>query len=195
MNYLAHLFLAAPDAESLIGNIAGDFVKGPLGDRFTEGIRAGIRHHRAIDAFTDSHPSVAAFRRVLIPEHGHYSRIIADVFFDHFLARAWSRFTDEPFDAFLVRVFTTLDAHADELPGRLAAVYPRMRDDGWLQSYGEIVGIRTALYYLSSRLSRPHRLDEAVRHLTDSREELQQHFDDFFPELLARFSGSRASLS
>ena len=132
---------------------------------------------------------------MLIPEHGHYSRIIADVFFDHFLARAWSRFTDEPFDAFLVRVFTTLDAHADELPGRLAAVYPRMRDDGWLQSYGEIVGIRTALYYLSSRLSRPHRLDEAVRHLTDSREELQQHFDDFFPELLARFSGSRASLS
>lgn len=187
MNHLAHLFLAPRDPEQLIGNIAGDFVKGPLGDRFTDGIRAGIRNHRAIDAFTDSHPSVAAFRHVLIPEHGHYARIIADVFFDHFLARGWNRFTDEPFDDFLARVFATLDAHAESLPGRLAAVYPRMRDDGWLQSYARVDGIRTALYYLSSRLSRPHRLDTSVRHLTDSRDELQRHFDAFFPDLVARF--------
>jgi acyl carrier protein phosphodiesterase len=86
MNYLAHLFLAGDDAESLIGNLAGDFVKGALHDRFTPAIRQGIVKHRRIDAFTDSHPSVAAFRRVLIPEHGHWSRVIADVFFDYFLA-------------------------------------------------------------------------------------------------------------
>jgi acyl carrier protein phosphodiesterase len=191
VNHLAHLFLAPPDAESLIGNIAGDFVKGPLADRFTEGIRAGIRNHRAIDVFTDSHPSVAAFRRVLIPEHGHYARIIADVFFDHFLARGWSRFTDEPFDDFLTRVFTTLEANASILPPKLASVYPRMRDDKWLQSYADIDGIRTALHFLSKRLSRPHRLDTSIRHLVDSREELQRHFDDFFPELVARFRESR----
>src|SRR5579885_1141988 len=78
MNYLAHLFLARDDAESLIGNLAGDFVKGPLRDRFTPGIRDGIMQHRHIDAFTDTHPQVAAFRRVLIPDHGHYARIISD---------------------------------------------------------------------------------------------------------------------
>jgi len=78
VNYLAHLFLAGESPESLIGNLAGDFVKGPLGDRFTPGIRDGIRQHRRIDAFTDTHPSVAAFRRVLIPEHGHYARVITD---------------------------------------------------------------------------------------------------------------------
>src|SRR5690242_14634083 len=71
MNHLAHLFLAAPTAESLIGNLAGDFVKGRIGDRFPPAIADGIAQHRRIDAFTDSHPSVAAFRRVLIPDHGH----------------------------------------------------------------------------------------------------------------------------
>jgi acyl carrier protein phosphodiesterase len=191
VNHLAHLFLAPPDAESLIGNLSGDFVKGPLGDRFTPGIREGIRNHRAIDAFTDSHPSVAAFRRVLVPEHGHYARIIADVFFDHFLVRGWTRFTDEPFDDFVSRVFATLDPHAATLPGRLALVYPYMRDDKWLSSYAHIDGIYTSLYHLSARLSRPHRLETSVRHLTDSRDELQRHFDEFFPELLARFTSPR----
>src|SRR4029077_2436536 len=30
MNYLAHLFLGGDDAESMIGSLAGDFVKGPI---------------------------------------------------------------------------------------------------------------------------------------------------------------------
>ena len=134
MNYLAHLFLAGKSAESLIGNLAGDFVKGRIGDDVPAGIADGIRQHRRIDAFTDSHPSVSAFRRVLIPEHGHYSRIIADVFFDHFLAIDFTRYAAEPLDDFLRRVYATIDPHVDELPGRLRFVYPRMRDEGWLES-------------------------------------------------------------
>src|SRR3954452_7349199 len=66
VNYLAPLLLAEQTAESLIGNLAGDFVKGRIGEDVPPKIAEGIRHHRRVDAFTDSHPSVAAFRRVLI---------------------------------------------------------------------------------------------------------------------------------
>ena len=185
MNYLAHLFLAGDSAESLIGNLAGDFVKGALGDRFTPGIRDGIRQHRRIDAFTDTHPSVAAFRRVLIPEHRHYARVIADVFFDHFLATSWRQYSQESLERFLRRTWATIDAHQAELPGRLAFVYPRMRDEGWLLSYGDVEGIHIALTNLSRRLSRHPHLETATRHLTDSRPELQQRFDHFFPDVVA----------
>lgn len=184
MNHLAHLFLAAPTAESLIGNLAGDFVKGPLGDRFTPGIRTGIVQHRRIDAFTDSHPAVAAFRRVLIPDHGHYARVIADMFFDHFLARDFERFAGEPLERFLARTFATIDPHADALPGMLRVVYPRMRDGRWLQSYREIDGIRQALGGISRRFSRPVRLESAARHLIDSRRELERRFEEFFPDVM-----------
>src|SRR5207237_4408615 len=126
VNYLAHLFLAQPTAESLIGNLAGDFVKGPIGERFPPAIAEGIRHHRRVDAFTDGHPEVAAFRRVLIPEHGHYARVISDVFFDHFLAIDFTHYASEPLDIFLRRVYAAIDPHIDELPGRLRFVYPRM---------------------------------------------------------------------
>jgi acyl carrier protein phosphodiesterase len=185
VNYLAHLFLAGDSPESLIGNLAGDFVKGALGDRFTPGIRDGVRQHRRIDAFTDTHPSVAAFRRVLIPEHGHYARVITDVFFDHFLATSWPQYSQESLERFLRRTWATIDAHQGELPGRLAFVYPRMRDEGWLLSYGDVEGIRIALTNLSRRLSRHPHMETATRHLTDSRAELQRRFDDFFPDVVA----------
>jgi acyl carrier protein phosphodiesterase len=183
MNYLAHLFLAGGSAESLIGNLAGDFVKGPI--RGTDAISEGIRHHRRVDAFTDAHPSVAAFRRVLIPDHGHYARVIADVFFDYFLANSWPRYSDETLEAFLQRVFATIDPHASTLPGRLAYVYPFMRDQQWLLSYRHIDGIRLALAGMSRRMSRRPHLETAAHHLIDSRRELERRFHDFFPDVVA----------
>ena len=183
MNYLAHLFLAEETAESLIGNLAGDFVKGPLGERFPPAIAEGIRHHRRVDAFTDEHPSVAAFRRVLIPEQGHYARVIADVFFDHFLAVDFDRWGGEPLASFLGRVCALIDPHVDALPGRLRFVYPRMRE--WLPSYATIDGIHITLTNLSYRLSRRPHLETATHHLIDSRAELQRRFEAFFPDVVA----------
>lgn len=192
MNHLAHLFLAGDTPESLIGNLAGDFVKGPLGERFSPGIREGIRQHRRIDAFTDEHPSVAAFRRVLTPEHGHYSRVIADMFFDHFLACRFEEWTSETLDAFLARTFATIDPHVELLPGRLRQVYPRIRDDAWLQSYRELEGIHAALAGISWRFSRRPRLETATRHLVDSRPELERRFEQFFPDVVAFAANIRA---
>jgi len=187
VNYLAHLFRAGRTAESLIGNLAGDFVKGRIGDDVPPGIAEGIRQHRRIDAFTDSHPSVAAFRRVLIPEHGHYARVIADVFFDHFLAIDFTRYSAETFDDFLSRVYAAIDPHLDRLPGDLSVVYPRMRDGRWLQSYQTVEGIRQALGGISHRLSRRPQLAPAVHFLRDrgTRVELDRLFHEFFPDVMA----------
>lgn len=186
MNYLAHLLLAEQTAESLIGNLAGDFVKGRIGEEVPPAIAAGIRHHRRVDAFTDSHPSVAAFRRVLIPEHGHYARVIADVFFDHFLAVNFTRYASEKLDVFLRRVYAAIDPYVDTLPGRLRFVYPRMRDEGWLDSYQTLEGIRLALGGISHRLSRHRQLAPAIHFLEDGhRATLEGLFHEFFPDVMA----------
>src|SRR5262245_14754291 len=169
----------------MIGNLAGDFVKGPLGDRFPPAIAEGIRHHRRVDAFTDAHPDVAAFRRVLVPDHGHYAPVISDVFLDHFLAADFERWGGERLDAFLARAYGLIDQHVDQLPGRLAAVYPHMRNSRWLQSYATIEGIHAALTNISYRLSRRPHLEAATHHLIDSRQELERRFEAAFPDLAA----------
>ena len=184
MNFLAHLFLAGPDAESLLGNLAGDFVKGPLHDRYPPAMAAGITMHRKIDEFTDTHPAVAAFRRVVAAEQGHYARVICDVFFDYFLSCDWDDYTSESRDDFLRRVYRTLDPFVDEMPGRLHYVYPLMRDEGWLESYEEIHGIEMALRGLSRRFTRRVRLDAAVHFLRDARGALHLRFRQFFPDVI-----------
>jgi acyl carrier protein phosphodiesterase len=185
MNYLAHLFLADPTPESLLGNLAGDFVKGALGDRFTPGVRQGIMEHRRIDEFTDTHPSIAALRRVIGAEHGHYSRVIADLFLDHFLSWDWEHYSLEDRDEFLRRIFGTLDPLIDEMPGHLRFVYPRMRDGRWLQSYIDPRGIETALRNLSHRFSREPHLETATHLLEDARDSLHAHATEFFPDVIA----------
>ena len=186
MNHLAHLYLAPPDAEALIGNLAGDFVKGPLHEgRFAPRVAEGIAQHRKIDVFTDAHPRVAEFRRVLIPEHGHWARVISDVFFDHFLASGFEELTGEPLEPFLTRVYATIDPFAGALPGTLGEVYPHMRDGRWMLSYREIGGIHSALANMSRRrIARRPQLELATRHLTDSRAELEAHFRAFWPEVV-----------
>jgi acyl carrier protein phosphodiesterase len=77
--------------------------------------------HRRIDAFTDSHPSVAAFRRVLTPEHGHYARVIADMFFDHFLACRFDEYAASRWTSFLARTFATIDPHVERSPASCAS--------------------------------------------------------------------------
>jgi acyl carrier protein phosphodiesterase len=185
MNHLAHLFLAEADAESLIGNLAGDFVKGTLAERFTPRIRDGIRRHRAVDAFTDSHPEIGELRRRLVPDVGHYSGIVADMFLDHVLARDFERWSGGSLETFVARTFSAIDAHAHLLPEHLARVYPYMRDQQWLLSYRQEEGIARALHGISHRLSRRPDLGRALHQLHDAPEQLTQTFERFFPEVIA----------
>jgi len=41
MNFLLHMLLSGNDEQILVGNFMGDFVKGPLTDRFPERIKQG----------------------------------------------------------------------------------------------------------------------------------------------------------
>ena len=122
-----------------------------------------------------------SYRRVLIPDHGHYARVISDVFFDHFLATSFSRYSSETLEEFVNRVFSAMESQPR--PGRLAYAYPYI--PSWILSYREVEGIRIALTNLSRRLSRRPHLETATHHLIDSREELERCFHEFFSDVVA----------
>lgn len=190
MNFLAHLFLAEDTADSMIGNLAGDFVKGRLKEDLPPAIADGIRQHRRVDAFTDAHPEVAGLRRVLLADHGHWSRVIGDVFLDHFLACSFHDFAGEALEAFAARVHERLDRRLADLPGRLRLVYPAMRDGQWLVSYRSVEGIHAALTNMSRRITRHPDLAAATVHLYGpSRAELARRFRAFMPDVI-RFARS-----
>ncbi len=87
MNYLAHAYLSFGQDEVLVGNFIGDFVKGKMMSTFPQEVQNGIRLHREIDKFTDTHPLVRAGQSYLRPLFRHYSTVITDIFFDYYLAK------------------------------------------------------------------------------------------------------------
>lgn len=189
MNYLAHLHLGGSQPAQLLGSLYGDFVKGPLAGRWPAEIEAGIRLHRRIDVFTDSHPLIAQARLRFPAERRRFSGILLDVFFDHCLARDWALYSAEPLDTFTLYVYRVLSAEA-ELPGRLALIAPRMAAQDWLGSYRDFEVLEQVINGMARRISRPEALAGAMAELESLYRPLSEDFRQFYPQL-QQFAGSQ----
>ncbi len=184
MNYLAHLYLAERTGTSLIGSLMGDFARGRLRPgRFSPAIEQGIRLHRRVDTFTDAHPAVRASRGRLQPPFRRYGGILIDMFYDHYLARHWGQFHEQPLAAFARRVNALLDARAESLPQDLRRMARILREHELLLSYRDATGIERALRGISQRLSRPNPLPWGIRELNRSYAQLEADFFVFMPQL------------
>jgi acyl carrier protein phosphodiesterase len=184
MNYLAHMFLSDGTPEGLIGNLAGDFVRGVDVSSLSSSMRAGVVLHRAVDRFTDSHPLVKRSRERLPESWRHYRGVLVDVFYDHFLARDFSSYASEPLDAFAARVYRALRANHDSLPPRLQSASPVMIERDWLRAYTHVEGLRIVLQGMSRRAKRPIALHDSVASLVEHYPGFESDFKSFFPELV-----------
>ena len=189
MNFLAHLFLSgtpgAPTyADVLVGNFIADSVPGRQLDNYPPGVQAGIRLHRAIDAFTDQHPVVrGSTLRLRAAGYGKYAGVISDMFLDHFLARYFGEFTPEILPDFAQRVYFLLQARQGEMPPRVQQMLFYMTQHNWLLGYAETEGIRRALGGLSRRASPGSGMETAATELIANYTDYEADFRAFFPQL------------
>lgn len=184
MNYLAHLYLAGDDPERRLGNILGEFVRGPDLSAWSPGMAAGIRQHRAIDSYTDNHPLVGHSRARLAPEFRRYGGILLDMVYDHFLARHWDRWHDETLTDFAAQVYRELDQYRGPQPGRMAEALAYMRRHDLLVAYRELPVLGRSLAGVGSRLTRDNPLHRALPELERHYLALEADFLAFFPELI-----------
>ena len=92
---------------------------------------------------------------------------------------------DAPLGAFTARIYRILDARRTELPGRLAALAPRMAAHDWLGSYARRESVDAAVRGISTRLSRNgDRLLACLDVLRADEDAAQATFETFFPELV-----------
>lgn len=184
MNYLAHLHLGGQRPGQLLGSLYGDFVKGRLQGQFVPDVEAGIRLHRSIDIYTDSHPLVGAALSRFSLTRRRYAGIVLDVFFDHCLARDWAQYADRPLALFTRDVYQVLAAEP-QLPGRLAQIAPHMAAHDWLGSYRDFEVLEQVLQGIARRLSRPEELAAAMGELERLYQPLSEDFRVFYPQLQA----------
>ena len=186
MNFLAHLYLSGDDPKIMVGNFIADFVKGKDAlYKYEERIAFGIELHRSIDAFTDSHPVVRVSKKRLSAKYRHYSAVIVDMYYDHFLSRYWEEFHSVPLETYSRNVYQILENHSAVLPDQLNMLLRYMIKGNWLLGYGTVEGIGQALSGMARRTPYESKMELAAGDLRDNYEVFKSDFMNFFPELRA----------
>jgi len=186
MNFLAHLYLSGDNPKVKIGNFIGDFVKGKnLTERFDAEVAKGIALHREIDWFTDTHAVVRESKNRLRPKYRHYSGVIVDIFYDHFLAKNWDKYSTLLLPDFAEACYATIQQHEIILPEEVKFMMPYMIKGNWLVHYSKLEGIQRALSGMARRTRFESKMEESVADLQENYEDFRKEFEVFFPDLVA----------
>ncbi|CAM3385603.1 ACP phosphodiesterase [Aequorivita lipolytica] len=185
MNFLAHIYLSGDEEEVIIGNFIADGIKGKRYLKFPPAIAKGILLHRGIDSFTDSHPTVHQSTARLHKNYSHYSGVIVDILYDHFLAKNWSKYSEEPLDEYVQNFYELLKENFTILPARIQRMMPYMIADNWLLSYATVDGIGKILAQMNVRTKGVSKMNLAVAELEEFYEEFEAEFTSFFEELIS----------
>lgn len=183
MNFLAHLYLSGNNQKIMVGNFIGDFVKGKGYESFESGIKKGILLHRNIDAYTDQHPKFLESKRKLWDKYRHYSGVIVDMFYDHFLAANWASYHHLPLIDYTHDVYDLMEQHNTQLPMKFRNILPFIIKNNWLLNYAHKEGIAQALAGMARRTTFNSKMECAVSDLTQHYSTFQQDFEAFFPDV------------
>lgn len=184
MNFLAHAYLSFQQPEILLGNMISDYIKGKNQFNYPVAVQKGIRLHRAIDGFTDTHPATQELKSFFRPQYRLYSGAFSDIVYDHFLATDTGEFGSETdLAGFAGNTYRLLDARADLFPSPFQKMFPYMKAHDWLSNYRFTWAIeksfeglvRRAVYLTESRIA----FEIFNRHYNA----MQHCYAAFFPEL------------
>lgn len=184
MNYLAHIYLSGNNDLVIIGNFIADGIKGKSYEKYQKNIQIGILLHRNIDTFTDAHPIVRQSTKRLHKKYGHYSGIIVDILYDHFLAKNWSLYNTVSLKDYVNGFYDSLETHYNLLPLKIQKMMPFMITDNWLLNYATIEGISKVLEGMNNRTKNRSGMNQAVKELEIFYREFENEFLLFFDELI-----------
>lgn len=183
MNFLAHAHLSGDDNELMIGNFIADSVKGKKHKDYPKGIARGIILHRKIDSYTDRHELVKESMSLVRNEYGKFSGIIVDIYYDHFLAAGWNKYSNIGLYEYTQKVYGILKRNFLILPARSQRILPFMISQNWLNGYANTEELKKVFYGMDRRTSNISGMRKAVDQLLENYKELEEHFMEFYPQL------------
>jgi len=185
LNYLAHSFLSFQNTDLIIGNFIADSIQGNRFDGLTEGIIKGIKLHRKIDVFTDSHPIFLTSKHRFSKDFDKYSGVLMDIIYDHYLAKNFEQYSSLSLQNHADGIYDILKNNYDFLPEHAKRFYGYMTERNILFHYSSIEGIQTVLTHLRNRIRNRFELQLAIPILEANYQEIEEEFFIFFKDLQA----------
>lgn len=184
MNFLAHIYLSGDDDFVKIGNFMADSIRGSQYLDYPNSLQKGILLHRHIDSFTDAHPIYRKSKHRLHEKYGHYSGVIMDIAYDHFLAKNWSKYSYEKLEDYAADFYQLMQDNYEILTERTKGMLPYMIGRNWLVSYATIAGLEMILFQMDYRTKHRAHMQEAIVEIQDFYTEFESEFFQFFEELV-----------
>jgi acyl carrier protein phosphodiesterase len=184
MNLLAHAHLSFNQPQILVGNMISDFVKGKKQFDYPEGVQKGIKLHRAIDNFTDTHAVTQQVKLIFKPHYRLYAGAFADVVYDHFLASDSGYFVnDNNLKEFSATVYKTLEENITLLPEIFKKMLPPMIEHNWLYNYKNKWGIEKSFAGIVRRAVYIDESAVAYELFNEHYETIKLLYQAFYPDL------------
>ena len=183
MNFLAHIYLSGNNDLLKIGNFMADSIRGHSYDVYSMEIQKGILLHRSIDSFTDMHPVYRQSKHRLHEKYGHYSGVIMDIFYDHFLSKNWKTYSDVKLEEYAQTFYKLLQDNYDILTEKAQGMLPYMMGRNWLVSYASIAGLEMIMFQMDHRTKNRVAMHESIVELHQYYTEFESEFTIFFEEL------------
>jgi acyl carrier protein phosphodiesterase len=194
MNFLAHIYLSGDDELIRIGNFMADGIRGHDYLQYHPNIQKGVVLHRAIDTFTDAHPIFRKSKHRLHDKYGHYSGVIIDIFYDHFLAKNWSIYSNDSLEDVARVFYDSLQVNYAVLTERTKGMMPYMIARNWLVSYATLDGLAMILFQMDHRTKNRVDMHLSINELKEFYHEFEEEFTAFFEELRAHCQQKLAAL-
>ena len=183
MNFLAHIYLSGENELIQIGNFMADSIRGKSYTLYSPPLIKGILLHREIDTFTDAHPIFRKSKHRLHEKYGHYSGVIMDIFYDHFLAKNWANYSSISLDQTAEAFYDNLQRHYDLLTEPVKKMMPYLISQNWLISYSTLEGVSLILYQMDHRTKKRVAMHESIVELNQFYAEFESEFTAFFEEI------------
>ena len=184
MNFLAHVYLSEDNFSLAVGNLIADRVKGKDLTNFSPMIQKGILLHRKIDAFTDHHSLFKECVSILFSIYRHYSRVIIDIYFDHFLASNWDKYNSKNLKVFSNEFYDALKIESENFPENIKNFSRTLIFYNWFDSYKTITDLELILTQMAQRTRFPSKLSASKKQLKGNYTYFHNHFSSFMEEVI-----------
>jgi len=163
-----------------------DYLKGKTQFDYSPAVQKGIRLHREIDRFTDTHPVTQELKSFFRPQYRLYAGAFADIVYDHFLANDRGIFSNEKaLDDFAIDTYRQLEKMSPGFPPAFQQMFPYMKEYNWLANYRHRRAIERSFIGLSKRARYLKDTVIAFELFNLHYDQMQLCYNRFFPELKA----------
>jgi acyl carrier protein phosphodiesterase len=185
LNYIAHIHIGLHTQTSLLGNFLGDFVKGSQLQYLPFEIEQGIRLHRSIDVFTDSHPLIIELKRCFPVDIRRMAGVVIDIYFDYLLMQVWKQYFNTHFDIVFTKFYQQLESFSLPENVYFNQQARRLKTHQWLRQYINVETCFQAFVSIENRLkNRVLFAKKAEFFLLQHADQLESGFQQFYPECL-----------